>query len=60
MIEDLIKEYNVLKVEAEFSVRFANMLQSLIRAVNENDKNDISYYVRRSNELLEEYYSREV
>lgn len=59
MFEELIKEYTCLKTEAEFAVRFANMLQSLIRAVNEKDKNDISYYVRRSNELLEEYYRRE-
>lgn len=60
MIEDLIKEYNCLKEEAEFAVRFANILQVLIRAVNENDKNDVNYYARRSKELLEEYYSREV
>ena len=60
MIEDLIKEYNCLKEEAGFAVRFANILQSLICAVNETDKNDINYYTRRSKELLEEYYRREV
>ena len=60
MLDDLIKEYNCLKTEAGFAVRFANILQSLICAINENNKNNISYYTRRSKELLEEYYSREV
>lgn len=60
MFEKLIKEYTCLKAEAEFAVRFANMLQSLTCAINENNKNDINYYTRRSKELLEEYYSREV
>lgn len=60
MIEDLIKEYNALKAEAEFAVKFANMLQSLTRALDENNKSDVNYYTRRSKELLEEYYSREV
>lgn len=60
MIEDLIKEYNVLKIEAEFAVRFANMLQSLTYSLNENNKNNVNYYTKRSKELLEEYYSREV
>ena len=60
MLEELIKEYICLKTEAEFAVRFASMLQSLTYALNENNKNDVSYYTRRSKELLEEYYSREV
>ena len=57
MFEELIKEYNSLKTEAEFAVRFANMLQCLTHALNENNKNDVNYYIRRSKELLEEYYS---
>lgn len=60
MFEDLIKEYNCLKTDAECAVRFASMLQSLICALNENSKHDRDYYVRRSKELLEEYYRREV
>ena len=60
MFEELIKEYNCLKTEAEFAARFANMLQSLTHVLNENNKNYVNYYIRRSKELLEEYYSREV
>ena len=60
MFEDLIKEYNCLKTEAEFAVRFANMLESLSHSIEHNNKSDTNYYVRRSKELLEEYYSREV
>ena len=60
MFEELITEYRSLKAGEEFAVRFANMLQSLTRALDENNKNDVTYYTRRSKELLEEYYSREV
>ena len=59
MFENLIKEYSCLKIEAEFAVRFANMLESLSHSVEHNKKSDTDYYVRRSKELLEEYYSRE-
>ena len=60
MIEDLIKEYNCLKEEAEFATRFANLSESLLYAYNNKKTNDIKYYMDKLSRLLNDFYSREV
>ena len=61
MLEELVesvKEYEQLKKESAFAARFCNMLESLVAAVNGSNKDNVDYYVKRSKQLLEEYYRR--
>lgn len=58
MLDELVKEYRDLKEEAAFSVRLSNMLESLTYALENNKKDTINYFTKRSRELLEEYYGR--
>ena len=55
---ELVKEYEQLKKESTFAYKFCTVLESLVAAIHGGNKDNIDYYVKRSKQLLEEYYRR--
>ena len=56
MIDEIIKEWNMMKKQSEFVARLVNAFDSYLYVANNKGKKELEYATVNARLLLEEYY----